>query len=65
MAFDAGVQMGRAHPKRADGTTDETVRRAVLASFTANEARVRAAIREMAERTERAWEAFRKSTTSP
>ncbi len=65
VAFDAGVQMGRAHPKRADGTTDETTRRAVLASFTDKEARVRAAIREMAERTERAWEAFRKSTSAP
>jgi hypothetical protein len=65
VAFDVGVQMGRAHPKRGDGSTDERTRRAILASFTANEARVRAAIREMAERTERAWEAFRESTTAP
>ena len=28
IAYDAGVQMGRAHPKRRDGTRDEALRRA-------------------------------------
>ena len=59
IAFDAGVQMGRAHPKRPDGSPDKDRRKAVLRSLDATEARVRAAIREMAERTEAAWRAFR------
>ena len=48
MAYDAGVQMGRAHPKRPDGEPDKDRRQAVLESLDAIEARVRAAIREMA-----------------
>jgi hypothetical protein len=58
IAFDAGVQMGRAHPKRADGGADKDRRRAVSRSLDATEYRVRAAIREMAGRTEAAWRAF-------
>ena len=50
-----GVQMGRAHPKRPDGGPDKDRRQAVLGSLDAIEARVRAAIREMAARTEAAW----------
>jgi hypothetical protein len=59
IAFDAGVQMGRAHPKRADGATDKDRRKAVLRSLDAVEGRVRAAIRELADRTEAAWREFR------
>jgi hypothetical protein len=59
IAFDAGVQMGRAHPKRADGATDKDRRRAAARSLDAIEARVRAAIRELADRTEAAWREFR------
>jgi hypothetical protein len=59
IAFDAGVQMGRAHPKRADGATDKDRRRAATRSLDAIEARVRAAIRELADRTEAAWREFR------
>ncbi len=61
IAFDAGVQMGRAHPKRPDGSPDKDRRKAVLRSLNATEARVRVAIREMAEKTEAAWRAFREN----
>ena len=60
VAYDAGVQMGRAHPKRPDGGPNKDRRQAALKSLDKIEARVRAAIREMAARTEAAWEAFRK-----
>ena len=59
IAFDAGVQMGRAHPKRPDGTVDKSRQRAALRSLASVEARVRAAMREMAARTEEAWGRFR------
>jgi hypothetical protein len=66
VAYDAGVQMGRAHPKRPDGGPNRDRRRAALKSLDTIEARVRAAIREMAAKTEAAWEAFRKrATTTP
>jgi hypothetical protein len=64
VAYDAGVQMGRAHPKRPDGGPNKDRRKAVLKSLDAIEARVRAAIREMAGRTEAAWEAFRKGAAA-
>ena len=60
VAYDAGVQMGRAHPKRPDGGPNKDRRQATLKSLDKIEARVRAAIREMADRTEAAWEVFRK-----
>ncbi len=60
VAYDAGVQMGRAHPKRPDGGPNKDRRQAALKSLDKIEARVRAAIREMAARTEAAWEVFRK-----
>jgi hypothetical protein len=59
IAFDAGVQMGRAHPKRPDGSTDKDRRRATLRSLDAIESRLRAAIREMAGRSDAAWREFR------
>jgi hypothetical protein len=59
LAFDAGVQMGRAHPKRPDGGPDKDRREAVARALDAIEGRVRVAIREMAAKTEAAWEAFK------
>lgn len=64
VAYDAGVQMGRAHPKRPDGGSDKDRRQAALKSLDAIEARVRAAIREMAARTEAAWQAFRQKAAA-
>ena len=66
VAHDAGVQMGRAHPKRPDGGPNKDRRQATLESLDKIEGRARAAIREMAARTEAAWEAFRtQATTTP
>jgi hypothetical protein len=59
VAFDAGVQMGRAHPKGPTGATDKDRRKAVERSLDATEGRVRAAMRELANRTESAWGKFR------
>ena len=51
--------MGRAHPKRPDGGPDKDRRKAALESLDTIEARVRAAIRQMAQETEAAWQAFK------
>jgi uncharacterized protein DUF2252 len=59
IAYDVGVQMGRAHPKRPDGSVDKERSKAAARSLAAIEARVRAAVREMAGRTERAWGSFK------
>jgi len=63
IAYDAGVQLGRAHPKRADGTRDKNRCKAVLVSLRALEPRIRRAIREMAGRTDAAWRAFNRAAT--
>jgi hypothetical protein len=63
VAYDAAVQMGRAHPKRPDRGPDRDRRQAALKSLDAVEWRVRAAIREMAARTEAAWRVFRDGAT--
>lgn len=59
IAYDAGVQMGRFHPKRPDGSRDEEVCRTIFRSFERTEARIRRAIRQMAAETEAAWRRFR------
>jgi len=59
MARDVGIQMGRAHPKGPDGGTDKARRKAALESLNAIEARVRAAIRQLAKETEAAWRTFK------
>jgi len=64
VAYDAGVQMGRAHPKRPDGGPDKDPRRAAMKSLNAIEARVRAAIRQMAARTESAWQTFKQKAAA-
>ena len=64
VAYDAGVQMGRAHPKRPDGGPNKDRRQAALKSLNAIEGRVRTAIREMAGRTEAAWEVFRRGAAA-
>lgn len=59
IAYDAGVQMGRAHPKRSDGSRDDALRRAARAAIDRYEARVREAMGRMAAAVEAAWRAFR------
>ena len=63
IAYDAGVQLGRAHPKRPDGTRDKDRCKATLASVKQMDKRIRLAIREMAGRTDAAWRAFVQSAT--
>jgi hypothetical protein len=55
IAYDAGIQLGRAHPKRPDGTSDERHRDATREAVERYAARIRAVIGEMADRTEAAW----------
>ena len=62
IAYDVGVQMGRAHPKLADGSQSKQRRREVLRSFEAIEARLRMAMRELAGQTDAAWRAFRQGS---
>jgi hypothetical protein len=64
VAFNVGLQMGRAHPKRPDGGTDKRRRQAVLESLNATEARVRAGIRKMAQETEDAWRTFKQKAAT-
>ena len=59
LAFDAGIQLGRAHPKRVDSGPDRDLRMTSRKALEKKVARVRAAAREMAARTEAAWRAFR------
>ena len=59
LAYDSGVQLGRAHPKRPDGTPDRDKRRLALQALDRTQARVRAAVAEMVARTETAWREFR------
>lgn len=60
VAYDAGVQMGRAHPKRPDGSQDKERRRSALRSLDSIEGRLRSAIRDLAGRTEAAWREFKR-----
>jgi hypothetical protein len=60
VAYDVGVQLGRAHPKGAPGrTSSRALRRVLLESTLSNEARIRRAIDELTEATVAAWKAFR------
>jgi len=63
LAYDAGVQMGRAHPKRPDVTRDEDRANAVRRAVAAHGARIRRAISELADRTEAAWREFRQAAS--
>jgi hypothetical protein len=59
IAYDAGVQMGRFHAKRRDGSRDKEQCRTILRGFERTQARTRRAIREITEKTEAAWQSFR------
>jgi len=61
IAYDAGVQMGRAHPKRPDASRDKERANAVRRAVSAHENRIRRTIDEMADRTEAAWREFRQT----
>jgi len=59
IAYDSGIQLGRAHPKRPDGTADEERQRATRKAVQSNIARIRAVSYQMADETVAAWDAFR------
>jgi len=59
LAYDAGVQLGRAHPKGPDGRSSSARRREVLQACERLEPRLRRAIADLTARTESAWRAFR------
>ena len=63
IAYDAGVQLGRAHPKRPDATRDKQRAEAVRKALWKHEARVRRAVTELADRTETAWREFRQAVS--
>jgi uncharacterized protein (DUF2252 family) len=63
IAYDAGVQMGRAHPKRADTSRDKDRANAVRKAVSNHEVRIRRTIDEMADRTEAAWRNFRQAAS--
>jgi uncharacterized protein (DUF2252 family) len=58
IAYDAGVQLGRAHPKRPDGSRDKARRKATLKAVERFEGRIRGVMRRLAKETEAAWRDF-------
>ncbi len=58
IAYDAGIQLGRAHPKRRDGGPDETRQRSTLEAVDKYEGRLVGAMRHLADETEAAWRDF-------
>jgi hypothetical protein len=62
IAYDSGLQLGRAHPKRVDGTTDEARQRATRRAVKRYEARILETVYRLAEETEAAWRAFNEAT---
>jgi len=58
IAYDAGVQLGRAHPRRPDRSPDKDRQRATRNAVRKHSARIRVAIFRLAEETEAAWRTF-------
>jgi len=58
IAYDAGIQLGRAHPKRPDRSPDKDRQRATRKAVIKHRARIRATVFQLAERTEAAWRTF-------
>jgi len=60
VAYDVGIQLGRAHPKEGLGKVPpRSVRTLLLESMRTNEDRIRRAVGELTEATVQAWSAFR------
>ncbi len=58
IAYDAGIQLGRAHPKRPDGGPDEKRQRRTLKAVEKYEGRLLGVMRRLANETEAAWRNF-------
>jgi hypothetical protein len=66
VAYDVGVQLGRAHPKREDGNGIAPGLRGALRRETReNTPRIRQAIDDLADATMAAWATFRKESARP
>lgn len=64
VAYDVGIQLGRAHPKEKRGRApSREARTRLLAASWAYEGRVRRAIEQLSDLTVEAWRAFRGETT--
>ncbi|HVH28397.1 MAG TPA: DUF2252 family protein [Vicinamibacterales bacterium] len=64
VAYDVGIQLGKAHPKEITGQGFHPGLRDILLQATrTNEARIRKTIDELAEATVRAWMFFREATS--
>jgi hypothetical protein len=65
VAYDVGIQLGRAHPKEVAGKGFRSGFRGILLQATRkNEGRIRKTIDDLAEATVAAWMAFREATAS-
>jgi hypothetical protein len=63
VAYDVGIQLGRAHPREVAGDDFRPdLRRILLQATLKNEGRIRKTIGELAEATVEAWMAFREAT---
>ena len=63
IAYEVGIQLGRAHPKEVAGDEFRPGLRGILLQATRkNESRIRKTIDELAEATVEAWMAFREAT---
>jgi hypothetical protein len=66
VAYDVGIQLGRAHPKAVAGKDFRPGLRGILLEATRkNEGRIRKTIDHLTEATIAAWMAFREATASP
>ena len=65
VAYDVGIQLGRAHPKAVAGKDSRPdLRRILLEATCKNERQIRKAINHLTEATVAAWMAFREATAS-
>ena len=58
IAYDAGIQLGRAHPKQLDGSPDEERQRRALKAVERYQGRLLGLARRLANETEAAWRDF-------
>ena len=58
IAYDARIQLGRAHPKRPDGGPDVDRQKRTLEAVERHEERLLVVMRRLADETEAAWRDF-------
>ncbi len=65
IAYDAGVQLGRAHPKRPDGGPDKARQKTTLKAVERYQGRIRGVIQRLANETGAAWRDFTEAAGRP